>query len=200
MMACGKAGPPQAPGTAGSSAQRVGRFWRHEGMRRQQRSRLIAVALLAGAWPVLVAGCAPAVPAGSPSSASSAAGATGAGTASRSTGAAASAGPVTANLPVVSWLAGDLRLAGQRHGRMHRDTQCLSLLVRAAVAATLNPGPQLPSGRRWGCRRAPAASPSMQVTLFSVPELITASAAAITPHGDNFADALLRPRCGSASG
>ena len=47
-------------------------------MRKEQHRRLIAVALLAGAWSVFLAGCTPAVPAGSPS-----------------------AGPVTTNLPVV---------------------------------------------------------------------------------------------------
>ena len=71
-------------------------------MRGEQRGRLIAVALLAGASSVFLAGCAPAVPVGSPPSASSATRAAGAGTASLSTGTAASAGPVTANLPVVS--------------------------------------------------------------------------------------------------
>jgi hypothetical protein len=72
-------------------------------MGKEQRGRLIAVVLLAGASSVLQAGCgAPAVPAGSVSSASSAARATGAGTASPAARAAAPPGPVTANLPVVS--------------------------------------------------------------------------------------------------
>jgi hypothetical protein len=63
--------------------QRADRLWRHEGMCKPQRGRLVGVVLLAGAWSVALAGCgAPAVPASSPSP--------------------ASPGPVTANLPVVS--------------------------------------------------------------------------------------------------
>ncbi len=69
-------------------------------MDHERRGRLIAVVLLAGASSMLLAGCgAPAVPPGSPSSAT---GAAGPGTAGPSPGTGALPGPATANLPVVS--------------------------------------------------------------------------------------------------
>jgi subtilase family serine protease len=43
---------------AAGSVQRADRFWRHGGMRKEQRGRPIAVALLVGAWSVFLAGCA----------------------------------------------------------------------------------------------------------------------------------------------
>ena len=124
------------------------------------------------------------------------------GMASPPTGAAASARPVTANLPVVSRPASiavappappvsvpPCRLGGQSPSRRRwrlggRCTPITragwSWLAEAAVTASLNPGPHSRAavGPR-GPGRAPAAQPSMQITPFYVPEPIITSAAAI---------------------